>query len=155
MPSVTGFFHGGITVSDMERALQFYRDGLGLAIEWDRRLDAPYLKATLGMGFDYMRVVYLRIPNGGFVELLEYVGIERMSAAARPCDYGSGHLCFYVDDANAMHERLKGLGSGARSLEVLDITTGPNEGARVIYELDPDGFAVELFQRPNRGPSVA
>jgi lactoylglutathione lyase len=149
LPAVTGFFHGGITVSDMERALRFYRDGLGLEIEWDRSLDAPYLKTTLGLDFDRIRVVYMRIPDGGFVELLEYVGIERMSAAARPCDYGSGHLCFYVDDADAMHARLRGLGSGARSATVVDITAGPNEGARVVYEIDPDGYAVELFQRPH------
>ncbi len=148
MPAVTGFFHGGITVNDMERALRFYRDGLGLEVEWDRALDAPYLKTTLGLDFDHIRVAYLRIPGGGFVELLEYVGIERLSAAARPCDYGSGHLCLYVDDADAMHTRLSGLGTGSRSATVVDITAGPNQGARVVYEIDPDGYAVELFQRP-------
>ena len=30
--SVTGFFHAGVTVSDMETALRFYRDGLGLEV---------------------------------------------------------------------------------------------------------------------------
>ena len=63
----------------MDRALVFYRDGLGLEQEFDRILDAPYLKAVLGLEFDHIRAVYLRIPGGGFVELLEYVGIERLS----------------------------------------------------------------------------
>ena len=30
--SVTGFFHAGVTVSDMEESLRFYRDVLGLEI---------------------------------------------------------------------------------------------------------------------------
>ena len=30
--SVTGFFHAGVTVSDMDAALRFYRDGLGLSV---------------------------------------------------------------------------------------------------------------------------
>jgi hypothetical protein len=30
---------------------------------------------------------------------------------------------------------------------VVDITSGPNQGARSIYMLDPDGYAVELFER--------
>lgn len=147
MASVTGFFHGGITVSEMDRALVFYRDGLGLEQEFDRILDAPYLKAVLGLEFDHIRAVYLRIPGGGFVELLEYVGIERLPAISRPCDYGAGHLCLYVDDVAGVHARMAGLGFHARSVNVVDITAGPNQGARSCYMIDPDGYAVELFQK--------
>lgn len=147
MAAVTGFFHGGITVHDMDRALRFYQDGLGLEQEFDRILDEPYLRAVLGLDFDHIRAVYLRLPGGGFVELLEYVGIERMSAESRPCDYGAGHLCLYVDDVAAIHARLVGLGFHARSAAVVDIDVGPNAGARSCYMVDPDGYAVELFQR--------
>ena len=101
----------------------------------------------LGLDFEHIRAVYLRIPSGDFVEPLEYVGIERMSAESRPCDYGAGHLCLYVDDVEAMHRRLVELGFRARSEDVVDITAGPNLGARSCYMLDPDGYAVELFQK--------
>lgn len=147
MASVTGFFHGGITVRDMDRSLVFYRDGLGLDQEFDRILDAPYLKAVLGLEFDHIRAVYLRVPGGGFVELLEYHGVERFPAASRPCDYGAGHLCLYVDDVAGVHARLVDLGFTARSADVVDITAGPNAGARSCYMTDPDGYAVELFQK--------
>jgi len=147
MAAIIGFFHGGITVSDMDVSLGFYRDGLGLEQEFDRILDAPYLNTVLGLDQDSIRAVYLRIPGGGFVELLEYRGIERLSAASRPCDYGAGHLCLYVDDVEAMHARLVGMGFRARSEQVVDITAGPNAGARSCYMADPDGYAVELFQK--------
>lgn len=147
MAAITGFFHAGITVSDMDRALAFYRDGLGLEEAFDRILDAPYLGEVLGLEFDHIRAVYLHVPSGGFVELLEYAGIERMPAASRPCDYGAGHLCLYVDDVEAMHRRLAGLGYSARSKDIVDITAGPNQGARSCYMTDPDGYAVELFQK--------
>lgn len=145
--AVTGFFHGGITVRDMDRSLRFYRDGLGLEIEFDRILDADYLRTVLGLAFDHIRAVYLRIPGGGFVELLEYVGIERLSAESRPCDYGAGHLCLYVDDVAGTFGRLRELEFHARSADVVDITAGPNAGARSVYMADPDGYAVELFQK--------
>ena len=147
MAAIIGFFHGGITVSDMDVSLGFYRDGLGLEQEFDLVLDAPYLNTVLGLDQDSIRAVYLRIPGGGFVELLEYRGIERLSAASRPCDYGAGHLCLYVDDVEAMHARLVGMGFRARSEQVVDITAGPNAGARSCYMADPDGYAVELFQK--------
>jgi lactoylglutathione lyase len=149
MAAITGFFHGGVTVRDMDVSLHFYRDGLGLDVHYDRILDAPYLKEVLGLPLHHIRGVYLRIPGSdGFVELLEYRGIERLSAESRPCDYGAGHLCLYVDDVEALHARLVGLGFHARSERVVDITAGPNAGARSCYMSDPDGYAVELFQKP-------
>ena len=147
MATVTGIFHGGVTVSDMDRALRFYRDGLGLAVEFDRILDGPYLPVVLALDFEAIRAVYLRIPGDQFIELLEYRGIERLPAASRPCDYGAGHLCLYVEGIDEIVARLKDLGFRARSDDVVDITEGPNEGARSIYMLDPDGYRVELFQR--------
>jgi lactoylglutathione lyase len=151
MGSITGFFHGGITVSDMDRSLRFYGDGLGLEEEFDRILDAPYLREVLGLEFESIRAVYLRIPGGGFVELLEYRGIERLPAASRPCDFGAGHLCFYVDGIDEVFGRMVGLGYQARSAGVVDITAGPNAGARSVYLADPDGYPVELFQKRRGG----
>lgn len=151
MASITGLFHGGITVRDMDVALRFYVEGLGLEVHIDRVIEAPYLKGpagVLGLDFDDIRVVYLRVPDAdGFVELLEYRGLERLSAAARPCDFGSGHICFYVDDVDGMHARLVDLGYQARSATPRAITSGPNEGARSVYMRDPDGYPVELFQK--------
>ncbi len=147
MPSVTGFFHGGITVLEMERSLRFYRDGLGLELLFDRELNGPYLPVVLDLPFTSIRAAYLVIPGGGYVELLEYRGIERLPATARPCDPGGGHLCLYVDDVGGMHDRLAAMGYRSRSGRVVDITEGPNAGARSCYMADPDGYWVELFQK--------
>lgn len=151
MPQVTGFFHGGITVSDMDRSLRFYRDGLGLPVLFDRALDGPYLPVVLDLAFTSIRAAYLTLPGGGYVELLEYRGIERLSASARPCDPGGGHLCLYVDDVGGMHDRLTAMGYRSRSGRVVDITEGPNAGARSCYMADPDGYWIELFQKKPGG----
>jgi lactoylglutathione lyase len=148
MPKVTGFFHAGISVSDMDVALLFYRDGLGLKVHFDRRLDANYLRDVLALEFSAMRAVYLTLPGGGFIELLEYHGTERLPAASRPSDYGAGHVCLYVDDIDAMTARLRSHGGRSRSCGAVDITSGPNAGARSVYVHDPDGYCVELFEPP-------
>lgn len=147
MGSVSGIYHGGITVSDMEASLRFYRDGLGLEVEFDKIIDGPYLPTVLDLDFDHIRAVYVRVPGGVFIELLEYHGIERLPAASRPCDYGAGHLCLYVEGIDELVERLHASGFRARSAAPVDITKGPNQGARSIYMLDPDGYRVELFQK--------
>ena len=76
---ITGFFHGGIAVSDMERSLAFYRDLLGMEIHFDITVDAvDYVRTLLGIEMRDCRVVYLRVPgsDGVFVELLEYHGSD-------------------------------------------------------------------------------
>lgn len=148
MGQVTGFFHAGITVRDMDSSLRYYCDGLGLDQAFDKVVDGPYLREVLGLPLQSIRACYLNIPGGGFVELLEYRGLERLPAVARPCDYGAGHLCLYVEGIDDIVDRLHSMGYVARSDTPVDITSGPNTGARSIYGLDPDGYPVELFQRP-------
>jgi lactoylglutathione lyase len=147
--SVGGFFHGGITVADMDRSLSFYVDGLELEVLVDRVASDAYLAEELALPLESLRIVYLRIPETPVIlELLEYRGLERHSAAARPCDPAVAHLGLYVDDVDAVHARLVGMGFRSRSPGPVSITAGPNRGARGVYMFDPDGFYIELFQRP-------
>ena len=147
---VIGLLHGGISVSDMDASLAFYRDGLGLPLEVDAIRDTPYLHEALDLPFSEIRYVLLAIPGapGRYVELLEYRGIETMPAAARPCDPGSGHICLQVRDAVAAHARMTALGYRARSAGAVAIDSGINAGGKLVYFADPDGFWVELLERP-------
>lgn len=149
MAKVTGFFHAGITVRDMDVSLPFYRDALGLQVAFERVLGADYLRTVLALPLTNIRIVYLHIPGGGYVELLEYHGLETIGAASRPCDHGAGHVCLYVDDVDELVSAAQALGYRARSQSPVDITEGPNTGARSIYLLDPDGYPIELFQKPS------
>jgi lactoylglutathione lyase len=147
---VMGILHGGITVSDMEASLAFYRDGLGLPVTVDAMRDTPYLHETLAVPFSAIRYVLLSVPGtpGSFVELLEYQGVERMAAAARPCDPGSGHLCLRVRDATAAFARMVALGYRSRSSRAVDVDSGTNAGGKIAYFADPDGYWIELLERP-------
>lgn len=147
MSEILGFFHGGITVKDLQKSLEFYRDGLGLNVKFEKLLTGSYLNVVLNLEFDAINIAYLEIPGGGFIELLEYQGIERFSAASRPCDFGGGHFCFYVSKIDEMAEKMFNMGYLARSQGCVNITEGPNVGARILYLSDPDGYAVELFMR--------
>ncbi|MFV2063024.1 MAG: VOC family protein [Chloroflexota bacterium] len=148
---ITGFFHGGIAVSDMERSLAFYRDALGLKVFFDVTLDAvDYVRAVMGIEMSDARLVYLAVPGtaGVFVELVEYHGTDARPVLPRAWDPGTGHLCFHVSDVARLHARATELGYRSRSKGAIEIPVGPNAGGRAAYLLDPDGYHVELFQRP-------
>ena len=112
-PLITGFFHGGIAVSDMDRSLAFYRDALGLEVHFDVVLDAvDYVREVLGVEMRDARLVYLSVPgsDGVFVELIEYHGTDGRPVVPRAWDPGTGHLCFHVSDAAALHARVVAMG---------------------------------------------
>ena len=148
---VTGFFHGGIAVSDMDRSLAFYQDVLGLEVHFDVTLDAvDYVRAVMGIEMSDARLVYLVVPGSAevYLELIEYHGTDGRPVVPRAWDPGTGHLCFYVSDAQQLHARALELGYASRSEKAVEIPVGPNAGGRAAYLLDPYGYHIELFQRP-------
>jgi catechol 2,3-dioxygenase-like lactoylglutathione lyase family enzyme len=147
--NIQGLSHGGVTVTDMERSLAFYRDGLGLEVYIDRIADHDYLREVTALPSTSVRIVYLKVPGSRVpIELLEHRGIERVPARTRPCDPGSVHLGLQVQDIQALHDRLVSLGYPSRSGHPVLITAGPFTGARTCFFHDPDGFLVELQQPP-------
>lgn len=152
---IDGLSHAGITVSDMERSLAFYRDGLGLEVYIDRIADHDYLREVTAVASATVRIVYLRVPGSRTpIELLEHRGIERVPVRSRPCDPGNVHVGLQVKDIDAFHARLEGLGFHSRSGHPVDITAGPFAGARTCFFTDPDGFLVELQQPPADKPDA-
>ena len=142
--------HAGVTVGDMELSLRFYRDLLGLEVISDARLTEPFVFAIAGLQADAIRIANLGVPGSGqvLVELLEYQGVERHPATARPCDPGSGHLCLEVADIEAMCTRLASAGVPMQSARPVNIDIPSVWGAKALYVSDPDGYFVEFHQRP-------
>ena len=151
--TIDGLFHVGVTVSDMERALEFYRDALGLQVRSDGVRAGESVEPVVGVRPESMRSVFLSIPGSTtMLELFEYRGIDREPNRMRPCDTGFAHFCLYVPDLQAVWERVTGLGH--RSIRApFRVTSGPHTGAMAVYLLDPDGFAVELYQVGPAGPT--
>jgi len=145
--SVTGFFHVGLTVADTEEALRFYRDALGLRVVASDDRPGPSVSPVVGVEPERVLVTWLEVPGSDAqIEMFEYQGIERESAAARPCDIGYGHFCLYVDDLDGVYDRLRERGfSSIRPPYV--VTDGLHAGAKAVYATSPDGYNVELYQR--------
>jgi lactoylglutathione lyase len=153
--SVTGFFHAGVTVKDMDAALAFYRDGLGLAVAFDGESAIRYARRIWNLDPERVRVVFLRVPGSdALVELFEFQGLERYPASARPADYGAGHMCLFVDDLDALHARLAEQGYRSRAGQVVTIEEGPHAGSKVAYLIDPDGYHVECYQKAPDAPDI-
>jgi methylmalonyl-CoA/ethylmalonyl-CoA epimerase len=125
--------HIGIAVRDLETALAFYRDALGLEVE------APEEVAS-----QHVRAHFIRVGESS-LELLEATAPD--SAIARYVDKrgpGIHHITLRVDDIAAVLARLR-----ARGVRLIDETPRPGaEGALVafIHPSATHGVLVELKQ---------
>lgn len=158
--TVTGFWHGGITVADTAVSHRFYVDLLGLRLVADRTTDDPALLRVVGVPATALRVSMLAIPGSpSYVELVEYLGRpdRGLPDEARPpapaatglpvSTPGTGHLCFYTDDLHGLWARLRDAGVPAISPGPVDCSSRI-PGTWCLYVRDPDGYPVELFEGP-------
>ena len=138
--------HTGITVSNLERSLAFWRDVLGFEFSHTAHQKGELAQEITGVEGAEIKLAVLRAPGGHKIELLEYLApADRKRADIRPCDVGSVHVALLVHDLDAVLERIaasdwKAAGKSQR------LQSGPNAGKRVVYVRDPDGTTIELMQ---------
>ena len=104
--------HIAISVSNMDEALKFYRDILGLEVMMDMEMEgSPALEAILGVEGLKMRYV-LFSGKGAQLNLLEFRNPrgENVAAKMRPFDHGIHHIAFAVDDVEAAYKELSAKG---------------------------------------------
>jgi len=143
---IIGADHTGITVSNLERSLAFWRDVLGFKFSHTAHQKAELAQEITGVEGAEIKLAVLKTRGGHKIELLEYLAPpDRKRANLRPCDVGSVHVALLVHDLNAVLERIAASGWKAAG-KPQKLQSGPNAGKRVVYVRDPDGATIELMQ---------
>ena len=125
--------HVAVVVDDMEKALSFWQDALGIKLH-DLR-DVPVEKS---------QVAFLPL-EGPEVELVmptsEDSGIAKYLAKRGP---GMHHLCLEVDDIAGMLEQLRT--KGVRLINEEPRTSGDGKRYAFIHPESTGGVLVELYE---------
>ena len=125
------YLHTMVRVRDLDAALDFYVDKLGLAEV--RRVDNPAGRFTL---------VFLAAPDDVERAKHDAAPLVELTYNYDPEDYQGGrnfgHLAYAVDDIHAACQRLMDGG--------VTINRPPRDG-RMAFIRSPDGISVELLQK--------
>ncbi len=130
-----------LVVRDLERAIGFYRDVLGM--EEIKRVDVSDAKAAKG-GFAQRGFRFRTFRMGPLALKLVQVKGEPASTRGLVDDFtGVRYIAFAVDDIDAMTRQLEDRGVEFAS-EILP--PEPDQGvARLVFFKDPDGNLLELY----------
>jgi len=124
---VTKLLHTRYRVTDLEKTIAFYRDIIGLE-EVDRKTSPRGSK-----------LVFLKAPQSEeLIEICEY-------AASGPVIIGPDltHLAFEVEDLAAFARH-----AAAKGCPLSDGPTITSTGSSIAFVDAPEGYEVELIQRP-------
>lgn len=116
--------HVNLTVSDLDRAVSFYRDLFDFEIRWEGTIADGRRAAHVGDRTHYLALFETTEPGRASTDYGEV---------------GMNHFGFVVDSLQAMKERLRSLGVTPHSEQAYD-------PGRHLYFLDPDGIEVELVE---------
>ena len=139
--------HTGITVSNLERSLEFWQNVLGFEFSHRAHQTSEMASQITGVAGAEIKLAVVKAPGGHKIELLEYLSPRdrKQHVDLRPCDVGSVHIAFTVDNLDAVLQKIAASGwKGAGTPQTLQ--SGPNVGKRVIYVRDPDGTTIEFMQ---------
>jgi catechol 2,3-dioxygenase-like lactoylglutathione lyase family enzyme len=135
--------HVSVCVSDMQRAIDFYREMFGFEVLFDDKIDGPQLDQLSGVSGARGRAVGGSI--GGFhIELL-----EQSYVPDRPRSPGLGLnvLTLHVESAQAAYERAQALGVPCQT-PPLDFL-----GTKLFFIVGPDEQRIELVEYPPGSPA--
>jgi methylmalonyl-CoA/ethylmalonyl-CoA epimerase len=133
MPVINKINHVAIVVEDMENALSFWRDALGLELHELR--DVPTEKsqvAFMPVAGDEIELVMPTTEDSGIAKYLAKRG------------QGMHHLCLEVDDITGMMAQLKA--KGVRLINEEPRTSADGRKYAFIHPESACGVLVELYQ---------
>jgi catechol 2,3-dioxygenase-like lactoylglutathione lyase family enzyme len=141
--------HTGITVSNLERSVAFWRDVLGFEPSHTAHQTGKLAQEITGVAGAEIKLAVLKAPGGYKIELLEYLAPpdREKHADLRPCDVGSIHIALLVDKLDGVLSAIEASGWKAAGKPQI-LKSGPNAGKRVVYVRDPDGTTIEFMQPP-------
>ncbi len=144
LPVPVTFHHVGITVTNLERAIEWYGKVFGIKPAFSLTVSGPSAERTLRLPAHIHRAALL--PVGRFaIELLEFEPTRRPKGEMRQDDVGYVYICFAVEDLDDVYARLTAEGIDFHT-EPLYADQGQIAGSKFCVMRDPDGKTIELVE---------
>jgi glyoxylase I family protein len=138
--------HIGLCVTDLERSLRFYCEGLGFQVAEGFDLDdsmVPGIDKSLEVPGPVALRSQMITLDAMKIELLHYrTPAVDGTPSARRNQLGLTHLSFWVDDVDEAAAALVACGGSI----LADTRQAP--GIELVFLADPDGVRVELMGAP-------
>lgn len=153
LPYPRALTHVGISVTELDRGIEFYRNVFGAriihgpnTIRAGDDLIGRTCRDFFGPDFGEARVVYMATSNGVALELFEFIKpkAERRTGRLEYWKTGAWHLCLIDPEVDLLVERIVANG-GRRLTETLAPWGDPSKSLALCE--DPFGNVLEIYSQ--------
>lgn len=131
--------HVGITVEDLDRAVEFYRDTFGFEVL--SRFEVAGDAFETGVGVPGASGQFAHLDADGIrLELVSYEPEGGEAAADALNDTGAKHLGFEVEDLDGFYAALDD------EVETISEPQTTASGTSILFVVDPEGNLVEVLE---------
>ena len=134
--------HIGIVVSDLDKALCFYKDMLGLKVVKDTNEPSDFIDTILSLKNTSLRTVKMEAHDGNLIELLYFKSHPEKPKKRGITEIGCSHVAFTVENIDELYNKLTKKGVVFNSSPKIS----PDGYAKVAFCKDPDGTFIELVE---------
>ncbi|HEY6961962.1 MAG TPA: VOC family protein [Gaiellaceae bacterium] len=148
---LVGVDHVGITVPDLNQAVEWFEDILGAVTPLSfGPFAGSFLEGALDVvpGTQIDRIKVLRVGHSANIELFEYEAPAQRRDMPLNSDWTGHHVAFYVTDIAAAVAYMDSRGV-QRMFGPFTLTAGPAAGQSINYFKTPWGGYIEFISYPN------
>jgi catechol 2,3-dioxygenase-like lactoylglutathione lyase family enzyme len=136
--------HVGVIVNDLPAAKAFFLD-FGLEVLGEVEVEGEWVERIIGLNDVKSSLVMLRTPDGGAnIELVKFYKPSDEKGMQRPLanTLGIRHICFAVEDIEAVVAKLKKKGA-----ELFSEIQNYENAYKLCYVRGPEGIILELAEQ--------
>ena len=134
---VERIYHVGLTVSDLDRSIAFYRDILGLEVQGE----------IFMAGEETDRLFRMKDTKAPPIELIQFVDNKVKKVKGNLFTTSISEVCFYTDDIERVYNSL--IENHVECLsepQYFDFRANELGESKAFYFRDPDGIVLEMMQ---------
>jgi catechol 2,3-dioxygenase-like lactoylglutathione lyase family enzyme len=148
---LVGVDHVGLTVPDINQAIEWYEDILGAVAPLTfGPFEGAFLEGALDVvaGTKIDQITTLRVGHSANIELFRYESPQQRRDEPRNSDWSGNHVAFYVTDIQAAIDYMDSRGV-KRFFGPFTLGAGPAAGQSINYFKTPWGSYIEFISYPN------
>jgi catechol 2,3-dioxygenase-like lactoylglutathione lyase family enzyme len=134
--------HVGVSVFDLEKSVQFYKDVVGMEVVYRAYHEGEKISRVVDVPEAVLKICVLQ-KGSVRLELIDYGKQEKKQVAYKDQSTpGLIHIAMRVADVDEAYRRMKALGYGFNSEPMVTRENGP----KICYFRGPDNVIMELYE---------
>ncbi len=134
--------HIGITITDIEESLSFYRDVLGFSVHRIMNESGKHIDNFSSLNDVEVKTIKMKDRNGNLIELLKYYSHPEGPNIDKLTRVGCSHIALTVDNLDFLLKEIRELGYHINCEPQLS----PDGKVKLTFCRGPDGVLLELVE---------